>query len=60
MSSICQKLPPLRLDPASYENLRQQALRRVGRRCQSCGAMLNLRSISDSFAVTPATIQKKT
>jgi 5-methylcytosine-specific restriction endonuclease McrA len=34
--------PRLRLDPASYETLRQQILRRDGWRCQSCGAMSNL------------------
>ena len=33
---------PLRLDPVSYENLRQQVLRRDGWRCQSCGTMSNL------------------
>jgi HNH endonuclease len=32
----------LRLDPASYEDLRRQVLRRDGWRCQSCGAMSNL------------------
>jgi hypothetical protein len=32
----------LRLDPASYEVLRQQVLRRDDWRCQSCGAMANL------------------
>lgn len=32
----------LRLDPLSYESLRQQILRRDGWRCQSCGAMSNL------------------
>jgi len=31
-----------RLDPVSYENLRQQVLRRDGWRCQSCGAMSTL------------------
>jgi 5-methylcytosine-specific restriction endonuclease McrA len=31
-----------RLDPLSYENLRQQILRRDGWRCQSCGTMSNL------------------
>jgi 5-methylcytosine-specific restriction endonuclease McrA len=31
-----------RLDLSSYENLRQQVLRRDGWRCQSCGAMSNL------------------
>jgi 5-methylcytosine-specific restriction endonuclease McrA len=42
MSSIGPKPPPLRLDPVSYETLRQQILRRDGWRCQSCGAMSNL------------------
>ena len=32
----------LRLDPLSYENLRQQILRRDGWRCQSCGTISNL------------------
>jgi 5-methylcytosine-specific restriction endonuclease McrA len=32
----------LRLDPTSYENLRQRVLGRDGWRCQSCGAMGNL------------------
>ena len=31
-----------RQDPLSYENLRQQILRRDGWRCQSCGTMSNL------------------
>jgi 5-methylcytosine-specific restriction protein A len=31
-----------RLDPASYEALRQEVLRRDDWRCQSCGAMSNL------------------
>jgi len=34
--------PRLRLDPVSYETLRQQILLRDGWRCQSCGAMSNL------------------
>ena len=42
MSSIPPKLPRLRLDHASYENLRQQILRRDGWRCQSCGTMSSL------------------
>jgi ATP-dependent DNA helicase RecQ len=42
MSRIGSKLPRFRLDPASYENLRQEVLRRDGWRCQSCGAMANL------------------
>ena len=32
----------LRLDPTSYETLRQVVLKRDGWRCQSCGAMSNL------------------
>ena len=36
------KAAPLRLDPVSYESLRQQILRRDGWRCQACGAMSNL------------------
>ena len=32
----------LRLDPLSYERLRQQILCRDGWRCQSCGTMSNL------------------
>ena len=31
-----------RLDPVSYENLRQRVLWRDGWRCQSCGTMSNL------------------
>jgi 5-methylcytosine-specific restriction endonuclease McrA len=33
---------PSRLDPLSYESLRQQILCRDGWRCQSCGTMSNL------------------
>jgi 5-methylcytosine-specific restriction endonuclease McrA len=33
---------PLRLDLASYEDLRQQVLRRDSWRCQCCGTMSNL------------------
>src|SRR5271157_380269 len=39
---IRPKAAPLRLDPPSYELLRQQVLRRDGWRCQSCGTMSNL------------------
>ena len=42
MNQIRPKVLPLRLDLESYENLRQQVLRRDGWRCQSCGAMSNL------------------
>jgi 5-methylcytosine-specific restriction endonuclease McrA len=36
------KAVPSRLDPLSYESLRQQILRRDGWRCQPCGTMSNL------------------
>jgi 5-methylcytosine-specific restriction endonuclease McrA len=42
MSPIRPELSRLRLDPVSYETLRQQILRRDGWRCQSCGTMSNL------------------
>ena len=42
MSPIGPKTARLRLDPASYETLRQQILRRDGWRCQACGTMANL------------------
>ena len=42
MSSIGPKPTPLRLDPVSYETLRQQVLRRDGWTCQSCGTKSNL------------------
>lgn len=42
MNGIRPKGERLRLDPISYENLRQQILCRDGWRCQSCGAMTNL------------------
>ena len=42
MRMIRLKAAPSRLDPLSYESLRQQILRRDGWRCQSCGTMTNL------------------
>lgn len=42
MKGIRKKTDRLRLDPVSYEQLRQEVLRRDGWRCQSCGAMSNL------------------
>jgi ATP-dependent DNA helicase RecQ len=42
MRMILRKAARLRLDPLSYESLRQQVLRRDGWRCQSCGTMANL------------------
>ena len=42
MKMIRPKAAPPRIDPLSYESLRQQILRRDGWRCQSCGSMSNL------------------
>lgn len=42
MSAIRPKAPPSRLNPVSYEALRQNVLRRDNWRCQSCGSMSNL------------------
>lgn len=42
MKRIGRTAGRLRLDPVSYESLRQQVLRRDSRRCQYCGAMSNL------------------
>jgi len=42
MRMIRPKSANLRLDPLSYESLRQQILRRDSWRCQSCGTMSNL------------------
>jgi ATP-dependent DNA helicase RecQ len=42
MKMIRPKIARLRLDPCSYESLRQQMLRRDGWRCQSCGTISNL------------------
>jgi ATP-dependent DNA helicase RecQ len=42
MNGAGPRVERLRLDPASYNDLRQQILRRDGWRCQSCGAMANL------------------
>jgi 5-methylcytosine-specific restriction protein A len=39
---IRPRAAPLRLDPLSYESLRQQILRRDGWKCQFCGTMSNL------------------
>ena len=38
----CPKAAGLRLDPSSYESLRQEVLNRDGWRCQSCGTMSKL------------------
>jgi 5-methylcytosine-specific restriction endonuclease McrA len=42
MNSAHPKNIPLRLDPESYDELRNQVLRRDGWRCQACGTMYNL------------------
>ena len=42
MTSMLPNPPRIRLDPFSYQNLKQQVLRRDGWRCQSCGTMSNL------------------
>jgi 5-methylcytosine-specific restriction protein A len=42
MSRIPRNPARSRLDPISYERLRQQILGRDGWRCQGCGAMSNL------------------
>jgi 5-methylcytosine-specific restriction endonuclease McrA len=42
MSPVHPDPPRLRLDPTSYERLRQQVLHRDGWRCQSCGTKSNL------------------
>jgi 5-methylcytosine-specific restriction endonuclease McrA len=42
MTSVRPKRARLRLDPALYEELRDQVLRRDGWRCQFCGTMCEL------------------
>jgi len=42
MSTLGPNVTPLRLDPVSYERLRQQILRRDNWKCQCCGTMSNL------------------
>ena len=42
MTPIRPKLSRVRMDPMSYDTLRQQVLRRDGWRCQLCGAIMNL------------------
>jgi ATP-dependent DNA helicase RecQ len=42
MTPIRPKPARSKMDPASYETLRQQVLRRDGWRCQWCGVMANL------------------
>jgi 5-methylcytosine-specific restriction endonuclease McrA len=42
MTCVQPKQPRLRLEPAQYDQLRNQVLRRDGWRCQACGTMSNL------------------
>jgi 5-methylcytosine-specific restriction endonuclease McrA len=42
MKGIRPRSVRLKLDPWSYERLRQQVLQRDGYRCQGCGTMTNL------------------
>jgi 5-methylcytosine-specific restriction endonuclease McrA len=42
VNQMLPKQPRLRLDLESYEQLRDQVLRRDGWKCQSCGARPNL------------------
>ena len=49
MRMIRPKAARLRLDPLSYETLRQQILGRDGWRCQSCGTMSNLEAHHREF-----------
>lgn len=42
MKEIPRKAGHFRLDPVSYEDVRQKVLRRDSWCCQSCGAMSNL------------------
>ena len=49
MRMIRPKAARLRLDPLSYETLRQQILGRDGWRCQSCGTMTNLEAHHREF-----------
>ncbi len=39
------KAAPTRLDPLSYDGLRQQILRRDGWTCQSCGTISNISNL---------------
>ena len=49
MNPLGPKPTRLRLDPVSYESLRQQILRRDSWRCQLCGTMANLEVHHEQF-----------
>jgi hypothetical protein len=55
---IITKQAPIRLEAERYRELRKQVLRRDGWRCQLCGSMTNLESITNNFAATPVGIKK--
>jgi 5-methylcytosine-specific restriction endonuclease McrA len=57
---IRPKATLLRLDPSSYENLRQQILRRDGWSCQSCGTMSNLEVHHRAFRGHSEPTQRRT
>jgi 5-methylcytosine-specific restriction endonuclease McrA len=59
MSATSADPQRLRLDPESYEALRQQVLRRDGWRCQSCGAMSNLEVHHKQFPQPRARFRRK-
>jgi len=42
MKAMFSRRPRLRLDPESYDKLRQQVLKRDGWRCQHCGCLSEL------------------
>jgi 5-methylcytosine-specific restriction endonuclease McrA len=54
------KSPRVRLNNATYEDLRQLVLRRDGWHCQSCGSMSNLEVHHQQFRSPLAVIQKQT
>ena len=60
MNRIRAKSPRLRLAPELYEKLRHEVLRRDGWRCQSCGALSNLRFTIGNCAASPGMMQSKT
>jgi 5-methylcytosine-specific restriction endonuclease McrA len=49
MNDIRPNSSALRLDPESYERLRQQVLRRDNWRCQFCGSLSNLEVHHQTF-----------
>jgi hypothetical protein len=60
MNLIGPKLSPLRLDPLSYEILRQQVLRRMAGGVNPAARWRTWKFITKNFAVTPAVIRRIT